>query len=137
MKKKGLTLLEVLIATILFSLVISGLANIFVAAKRYTQHNRAYVTAAEISRRYLEPLNAEVVVSKYSGGGLGGFTWNPTTIATLGPWTDASSQTIFTPSYAPPATGPEAMDLDSDASARTSEIHRVSIRIQWNERTAQ
>ena len=129
MKKKGLSLLEILVATILFALVISGLANIFVAAKRYTQHNRAFVTAAELSRYYLEPLNAQVQTSKYFLSG-GNWEWNPDT---LGAWTDVSSSTTFTPTYMPIT----AIDLGSNPFARDSEVYRIALRIQWNERTAQ
>jgi Tfp pilus assembly protein PilV len=130
MGKKGLSLLEILVATILFALVISGLANIFVAAKRYVAHNRGLVAAGEAGRMFLEPLNSQIVTSRYSDtNGDGYLEWQPTY---PGAWSDTASQTTFTPSYTI-----DPMDLDNDPYARTSEIQRVSVTIRWNERTAQ
>ncbi len=128
MNRRALSLLEVLVATILFALVITGLANIFVAAKRYTQHNRSIVTAAEISRNYLEPLNTEVQTGKYNLVS-GNWEWNP---STLGAWTDGTSSTTFTPAYSI-----LAIDLGSNPFMRDSEVYRVALTISWGERTAQ
>ena len=58
--KKGLTLLEILISTLIFALVMTGLVNLFVAAKRLTLHARSRMQAAELGKLFLDPLQMQV-----------------------------------------------------------------------------
>lgn len=58
--KKGLTLLEILISTLIFALIVTSLVNLFVAAKRLTQHTRSRIQAAELGRLFLDPLQMDV-----------------------------------------------------------------------------
>ncbi|MDD5165915.1 MAG: hypothetical protein PHQ57_00795 [Candidatus Omnitrophica bacterium] len=131
MNKKGLSILEVLISALLLALVITGLANIFVAAKRYIFHSRARVTAVERIKSCLEPLQMQVDQSRFVVDPMdpGLWSWNP---AIFGAWMDSSTVTLYTPGYTI-----LPMDLDLDPNARTSEINRVDLRIDWDERTAQ
>lgn len=59
-KKTGLTLLEILISTIILALVMTGLANIFIAGKRYILHSRARMTGGELGKLFLDPLQMDV-----------------------------------------------------------------------------
>jgi len=56
MQKKALTLLEVIISVVILSLVITGLVHVFIVGKRYIEHSRCRVTAAEYAKRCLDPL---------------------------------------------------------------------------------
>lgn len=68
MNKKGVTLLEILVATVILGMVMSGLTAIFIASKRWTMHSRWRVTAGEVSRDFLEPLLREVRAQESSAG---------------------------------------------------------------------
>ena len=48
--KKGLTLLEILVSMLIFSLIMLGLINVFVASKRLILSSRAQIAAAELAR---------------------------------------------------------------------------------------
>jgi len=60
MNKKGLSLLEILIAALILSLVITGLAGIFVSGKRLVLHSRARMTGGELGKFFLDPLENRV-----------------------------------------------------------------------------
>ena len=60
MPKKGLSLIEILVAAIILALVMTGLANTFIAAKRHILHSRLRMTAAELGKYFLEPLQMQV-----------------------------------------------------------------------------
>jgi prepilin-type N-terminal cleavage/methylation domain-containing protein len=47
---KGLTLLEILVSMLIFSLIMLGLINVFVASKRLILSSRAQIVAAELAR---------------------------------------------------------------------------------------
>jgi Tfp pilus assembly protein PilV len=56
----GLTLLEILISTIIFALVVSGLINLFVASKRLISHTRSRMQAVELGKLFVDPLQLEI-----------------------------------------------------------------------------
>jgi prepilin-type N-terminal cleavage/methylation domain-containing protein len=60
MRKKGLTLLEIVIATLILSLVMTGVANLFITAKRYLIHSRSRMAGGELGKLFLEPLQSGV-----------------------------------------------------------------------------
>jgi prepilin-type N-terminal cleavage/methylation domain-containing protein len=60
MNKKGLTLVEILVAMVILSLVLSGLVNIFVGGKRYVLRARSRMTASELGKYFLGPLQMQV-----------------------------------------------------------------------------
>ena len=54
--KKGFTLLEIMVATIILSLIMAGLASLYFGAKRWVLHSRMRMQATEVSKSYLDPL---------------------------------------------------------------------------------
>jgi len=60
MKKKGLSLLEIVVSTTLLALVTTGLANLFVAGKRYIAHTRSRMAGGELGKYFLDPLQMYV-----------------------------------------------------------------------------
>lgn len=150
MKRKGLSLLEILVSTILLALVIAALANIFIATKRLVMHTRSRTGAAELAARYLEPLHMQVSQQGWATNCLGVGTdancdnsvSNPTITETVGAppcgnptnvtWRDCSSLTDFVRDY-------DIVDMDfGPAADRHAEfLRRVSLRIKWDERKAQ
>ncbi|MFA5115495.1 MAG: hypothetical protein WC469_05480 [Candidatus Omnitrophota bacterium] len=68
---KGLTILEILVAVLILALIIGGLANIFISSKWYFLHVRSVMTAAELTRYFLDPLQANVSQDTWSSSWLG------------------------------------------------------------------
>lgn len=60
MDKIGLTLLEILVSMLIFSLIMLGLINVFVASKRLILSSRAQTTAAELARFAMGNLSLQV-----------------------------------------------------------------------------
>ena len=57
---KGFTLVEILVATILLALTVGGIANVFVASKRYIMHARLRMSGGEMGKYFLDPLQMNV-----------------------------------------------------------------------------
>ena len=60
MNKRAVTLLEIVVATVIFASVMAGLMNIFVAAKKYIIHARSRMTGGELGKVFLTPLQMSV-----------------------------------------------------------------------------
>ena len=71
MHKKGLTLLEILIAAVLFALVIMGLASVFLAGKRHLRHSRGRIVASGIGQYVLDSLQMQVRQDQWPANCLG------------------------------------------------------------------
>lgn len=52
--------MEIIVATLIFSLVMTGLVNLFITGKRYILHSRSRMTGAEVGRYFLDPLQMNV-----------------------------------------------------------------------------
>lgn len=71
MNKKSLTLLEILIATVILALVVGGLANVFMVGKKYILHSRSRMSAGELAKTFLDPLQMQVREDQWSTNCLG------------------------------------------------------------------
>ena len=60
MDRKGLTLLEILVSAIIMALVMTGLASVFIAAKRHIQRPRAAMAGGELERYLFSDRQMEV-----------------------------------------------------------------------------
>ncbi|MFC1657900.1 prepilin-type N-terminal cleavage/methylation domain-containing protein [Candidatus Omnitrophota bacterium] len=58
--RSGLSLVEILISMLIFSLLTTGLANLFFTTKRLSAFYRFRITAAELGRHFLDRLQMEV-----------------------------------------------------------------------------
>jgi prepilin-type N-terminal cleavage/methylation domain-containing protein len=116
--RKGFTLLEIMVATIILSLIMTGLASIYFGAKRWVLHARMRMQAVEVSKSYLDPLQRNVRQDQ----------WNPASncLSTNGAaGCDASLDNMegvpYTPAYAigaPPFGG---------------NTRKVRFTVTWNE----
>jgi Tfp pilus assembly protein PilW len=113
----GLTLLEIVVATVILALVLVGLLNVFTVGKRYVLHSRSVMVAAELGRYFLDPLQNDVRED----------TWNnPTNNLSVKSYNGASIsiQNInFTPQY-------HVYDVGLNS---TSPIRKVRVDIVWND----
>ena len=60
MPKRGFTFLEILISTFILSLIMLGLVSVFISSKKLIYYSRSRVTAAELGRLFLDPLQLQV-----------------------------------------------------------------------------
>ncbi|MDD5078941.1 MAG: prepilin-type N-terminal cleavage/methylation domain-containing protein [Candidatus Omnitrophica bacterium] len=56
-KNNGISLVEILVAMLLLSLVMIGLVNVFITSKRLLMRGQSKITALEFARSFIEPLN--------------------------------------------------------------------------------
>jgi len=68
MNRKGFTLLEILVSALILALVMTGLANIFLASRRYLMRTRSKIQAAELGRLFLAPLQMDVRQDQWVSG---------------------------------------------------------------------
>ena len=59
-RRKGFTLLEVVVSAILFALALAGLVNLFLSSGFFTTYNRSRISGGELGRVFLEPLQMSV-----------------------------------------------------------------------------
>ena len=57
---RSTTLFEVIVATVIFSLVMAGMVSVFIAGKGHIMHSRERMTSSEMSKLFLEPLQLAV-----------------------------------------------------------------------------
>lgn len=65
MHKKGFTLIEIVMAVVILSVVMLGLVSVFVSAKKLIRHSRIRMTAAELGKLFLELPSWNDIQSKY------------------------------------------------------------------------
>jgi len=71
MRKKAVTLLEILVAMIILSIGITGLVSIFVSGKRYIQKSKLGMSGGELGKYFLDPLQNHVNQATWSSNPLG------------------------------------------------------------------
>ncbi len=64
MHKRGFTLVEIVMATVILSVTMLGLIAVFVSAKRLIRHSRARMTAAEAGRLFLEDISWDCIENR-------------------------------------------------------------------------
>jgi Tfp pilus assembly protein PilW len=117
MHHKGISLVEIVVSMVILSLVLIGLVNVFVLSKSYIVHSRSRVSAGELGRYFLDPLQMDVRQD----------TWNANNL-TAGASPAALEQSIeingveYTPDY-------EISDQNTEGAT----LRRVKVEISWNE----
>ena len=70
-QKKGFTLVEIIVATIIIALVILGMMSVFLAGNKHVIHARERMTSAEIGKLFIDPLQLDVNWSIWTLGAAG------------------------------------------------------------------
>ena len=115
MNKKGLSLLEILIAALILTLVITGLVSIFVSGKRLVLHSRARISAGELGKFFLDPLENRVRQDEW------GFNCLSNNAAC-----NPQQETVGPITY-------NAVYNTSDVLGTNPPLRRVTVNIGWNE----
>lgn len=120
MNKKAFTLLEIIVSTIILALVIGGLANVFVVAKRRIVYSRSKMQTAELGRLFLDPLQSQVRQDEWGANCLTGRDCSA----------ESQTQTLdnipYTPTY-------ETSALLVDAQNPQGRLRKVKVTISWDE----
>ena len=69
-KQDAMSLIEILISTVVLSLVFLGLLNLFVSGRKYLQHSQARIDAGELGRASTDPLLIQVRQSDWDSNDL-------------------------------------------------------------------
>lgn len=114
MNKRGFTLLEIIIATMLLASVMAGLMAIFVAGKRHVIHSRERMTGGELGKLFLDPVQMAVRQDTWDAAG---------NVLKIGS-TSAVPTKVNNVDY----TG----EYDVNAVAGT-DLRRVKVKVNWTE----
>jgi len=115
MHKKGLTLLEILVASIILAIVTAGLANIFVVGKRYILRSRSRMAGGELGRVFLDPLQMDVRQDLWGSNCLS---------SGIGcPGTEVLSGITYAPTY------------DITPNSPAANLNKVKLTIEWEDPT--
>jgi len=106
LNKKGVSLIEVIIAALIFSITSAGLFSTFSAQRIATERSQRQLQAAYYARQVLEELRAKVDQQNWDSGDLSIGTHNVTS-------------GIFTASY----------EVTEDSTG----LRRVNLTVTWNE----
>ncbi len=109
-------MLEIVVSMLLLSLVLIGLANVFVASGGYMKHSRSRISASQLSSVFVEPLQNEVRQSDWGEG------TNNLSVGVRNESVVNIGGVDYHPSY-------NITDQTSGGAA----LRRVQIRIRWNE----
>ncbi len=116
----GFSLIEIIVATFLLALVITGLANIFLAGKKHLVHTRSKIQSAELGRLFLAPLQMDVRQDLWGSNCLSS---NPTSGC---PGAQTVDNILYTPAYQNTA-------LLADAQNPLGRLRKVKVTINWTE----
>ncbi|MFA6358106.1 MAG: type II secretion system protein [Candidatus Omnitrophota bacterium] len=127
---KGFTLLEIIVATLLFSLATAGMVSIFVGGKRQVMHVRDRTASSEMGKLFLDPLQLDV---RQDTWGLG-FAENALTVGT----TYCDSDGGHTQNRSCPALTNRKLNNIEFSSTYTTDmvgtnLRRVKVKVNWTE----
>lgn len=114
--KKGLTLLEIIISVLILSLLMLGLANIFISGKRYLLHARARMAGGELGRHFIDPLQMDVRQDTWDSPG--------NNLTVIQPPFIVQTQTLNSITY---------NSTYNITNITGTDLRRVVVNINWNE----
>ena len=143
MNKKALSLMEIIVSVTILTVVMAGLLNFFVSAKKHTAYSRSRVSAAELGKYFLDPLQMDVNWGKF-------YPQNPLALPTTGNCLSAGygcpgPQTIngitFTPTYCFDCCCPYPVPLSCNGGIEPhtcpnvtgTTLKRARVVISWSE----
>ena len=136
MSRRALTLLEVLIALVIFAVIMAGLTNLFISGKRWILHARARMAGGEIGKQFLDPLQMQVRQDSWpsTSNCFNCLTTNcssppvPGCATFLNPWTDIPNKITYTPTY----TSITAVNSESP-NHTLGHLRKVVLKVSWSE----
>jgi len=124
MNAKAVTLLENLVSLVILMLIVSGMVGVFIAGRKHTLHSRSMMTAGELGRYYLTPMQ-ELVRQD---------TWNSNCLGTKNGAACDSEPLLAVLPVSPNDIAYTRTYQITDAPGST-DVRRVKVIISWNEPT--
>lgn len=124
MRKKGLTLLEILVSTLILALVMTGMVNLFISGKKWILHARSRMTGGELGKTFLDPLQSYVKQSDWNSSTNDYVNENPLHKRNNEAGTLVTLDRQYTPFYT--VTVPAGFSNDSP-------MRKVKVDITWSE----
>lgn len=118
-KKRSFTLIEVMVAVVIFALVIVGLSSVFIAGNKHIIHTRERVASVELGKFFMDPLQVYVRQDTWDSAALN----NELRLGTRAGVSQTINNRVFTESHA------------VSAVAGTN-LRRVISTISWTEPTS-
>ncbi|MDD5108861.1 MAG: prepilin-type N-terminal cleavage/methylation domain-containing protein [Candidatus Omnitrophica bacterium] len=120
--QKGFTLVEILVSSVIFALLIVGLLSVFVSGTKNIIHARERMTGSELGRFFMDPLGNFVRQD----------TWDSNALDISATPVSLPSQTInnriFSATY-------KVADSTTDTALSGTNLRRVTTTIIWTEST--
>lgn len=112
-------MLELIISMIILAIALGGLIGLFVLGKGWVFHSQAKIAAAELGRRFLDPLQMDVRQDQ----------WDPASncLSRDGSVGCPGQETVGLVQYTPVYT------IDNVGLGGNSDLRRVVVTISWNE----
>jgi Tfp pilus assembly protein PilW len=118
--KSGFTLVEIIMASVIFVLVIAGLLSVFVAGNKQIIHVRERITSAELGKLFVDPLQMDVSQATWDQAG------NKLIIGSSSAATQKVNNRNFSATYT-------VADATTDTALTGTDLRRVTTQITWNE----
>ncbi len=142
--KKGLTILEILISSVLLAITVAGLSGIFVSAKKYILHERMRMAGGGLGAAFLDPSQVAVQQGETSTGSLDG--WNQANnglrVTPTGDYRYCDSDAAHASkqaSFCPPVSARTMSNTEYSAKYKiedvgsTNPVRKVATTITWTE----
>lgn len=109
--------MEILVSLMVLSLVFLGLLNLFISGRKYIQHSQSRITAIELGKLFMDPLQMEVRQNDWDGSG------NYLTVGRIIPFDPQTKASVTYSATSDPVT-----------AVGTTTLRRVKTTITWNEK---
>jgi len=124
-KEWGFSLVEVMVAAVVFFLVMVGLMSVFIAGSKHIMHARERGTSAQLGKFFIDPLQMDVRQD----------TWNSNSLdvsATPISFTDQTvNDRLFSGTYT--VADGNSSGVNYDAALVNTGLRRLTATITWNE----
>jgi len=121
--KSGFTLIEIIVACVVFALTIAGLLSVLVAGTKHIVHTRERITSAELGKLFIDPLQVDVRQD----------TWNANALSVSAIPVALPSEVVNNRTFSATYT---VKDSSSDPTLIGTDLRKVITIVTWNEPTS-
>jgi len=128
MNKKGISLIEILVSSILIALLITGLMNVVISGRRWLIHSRSRSTASQLGKTFLGQLYQEVTATQWM---------TPTDTCLYSnvdcPIAQSLEGITYTPTYSFPPSSLTSPGIPDPGGNPFGRIRKAVVTISWTE----
>lgn len=128
-KNSAFTLVEILVASVIFALVIVGLLSVFSSGNRHIVHTRERMTGTELGKFFVDPFQMDVSQETWDQAG------NQLNVSAvpvnLTPTPHKINNREFSATYT--VADGDPLSANYDANLASTDLRRVTTKVTWNE----